>query len=405
MYFKANIAILFLAIFPILALSSQAQSGFVISGHLDGLKDGETVRLCNRYADWHIATMMDSCKVRHGKFRLKGGFVEDGPRVYQILFHNHMVFDTVAGKPEGGLLCTLFIDNGDHVVISGGDINKFQRLDFWGEVTIEGSRSNQAKLSLWPILEDMSRCYQIINRRLKAIEDSVGFDRSLVQGQLEAKSLVDKGVREVLVNNYPYYKPAIPLLLCAINQGVSDGDYHAAFVADLYDQLDDHLKSTFYGKQLKEYARLSVGQYFPDFNLPTPDGKMISLKTFISRNKISLVHFWASNSVDVRKYQHQLRVIYKMYHSKGLDIIGVSADSVAAAWKNMVQEEEYPWINVSDLKGNLKGGIVNDVYHEGGHSIPNTTNVLLDDKGRIIAWDVDGVELQWYLWKYLGDSN
>jgi hypothetical protein len=58
---------------------------------------------------------------------------------------------------------------------------------------------------------------------------------------------------------------------------------------------------------------------------------------------------------------------------------------------------------IAEPKGWLEGSMINDVYNEGGHSIPNTTNILLDDKGKIIAWDVNGPELEWYLRKYLGD--
>ncbi len=34
---------------------------------------------------------------------------------------------------------------------------------------------------------------------------------------------------------------------------------------------------------------------------------------------------------------------------------------------------------------------------------PNTTTVLLDNTGKVIAYDKSGVELQWYLSKILGE--
>ncbi len=51
-----------------------------------------------------------------------------------------------------------------------------------------------------------------------------------------------------------------------------------------------------------------------------------------------------------------------------------------------------------------KGRVVDSVYHEfSAHpdKLRNVTNVLIDANGKIIAWDPTGLELQWYLDKYL----
>ena len=55
------------------------------------------------------------------------------------------------------------------------------------------------------------------------------------------------------------------------------------------------------------------------------------------------------------------------------------------------------------MKGNMPGSTIYDVYQEGGHTLPNVTNVLLDAQGKIIAWDPHGIELQYYLWKAFGE--
>jgi peroxiredoxin len=386
------------------ALRAQLSKGFEISGHIDGVKDGEVVKLGNRFADWHELTWMDSCIVEHGEFRLKSmDPVEEGPRGYQVLFVGHRVEDTTSGNHGniGGQVISLFLNNGDKVGIRGGDINKMPGRDFSDFITIEGSPSDLAGRLLSPLLEEFAYCYDQINQTLRKVQDSIGFDRGLVQGLIEAKFIADAGLKRVLLNAPPSYAVAIPLIMVNVNDMINS--YHAAFVAGLYQKLDKSSKNTSLGREMKENAALSVGQPFPEFVLPTPDGKMISSKEFAAKNKLTVIHFWGSNSYHREQFQKELRGLYANYQSKGLGVIGVSADSVAAEWKSRVMVEQYPWTNVSDLKGNLKGGIVNDVYHEGGHSFPNTTNVLVDGNGKIIAWDVYGVELQWYLWKYLGD--
>jgi peroxiredoxin len=377
---------------PLCSIAQQPK-GFEITGHLEGLSDGEIVKLFNRFGDWHKPRWMDSCRVLHGEFHLKSTApVEEGPKIFEI------DFEEKPGREARG--CALLIDNGDKIVLKSSDVNKMKESQIFRELYIEGSPASYAWHTLLPVCLDFERCYSILEHRLARINDSVGFDRVSVQSVIDAKALIEKGL-EAAVMDVSVGRPAIPIVMIDIGEGALGKHYHPAFIFDLCKQLDEHTLQSAYGKIFQRNARLSVGQPFPNFGLPTPESKLISLKEFVAKNKITIVHFWASNSVDRQKYQRELKILYKKYHNKGLDIIGVSADSVAANWKEMIEDEAYPWANVSDLKGNMQGGIVNDVYNEGGHAIPNTTNVLVDSGGKIIAWDVDGVELQWYLWKYL----
>jgi len=92
--------------------------------------------------------------------------------------------------------------------------------------------------------------------------------------------------------------------------------------------------------------------------------------------------------------------LYEKYHKKGLEVIGLSADTDPRKWK--IGMLDIPWLNVSDLKGDK--GIVQQVYREFPNpGQANTANILLDSEGRIIAWDANGLELQWYLSNLLGD--
>jgi peroxiredoxin len=158
------------------------------------------------------------------------------------------------------------------------------------------------------------------------------------------------------------------------------------------------MKESFYGIQFKDYAKLCVGQPFPGFTLPTADGKTLALSEIIGKSKITLVHFWGSDSYIKKQMQDELRVLYNKYHGKGLNIVGFYTDKYGDQWKDLVQKEQYPWYNVSDLKG--REGMAATVYHEYialGQTIANTTNVLIDDKGKILAWDVLGAEMEWYV--------
>ena len=86
---------------------------------------------------------------------------------------------------------------------------------------------------------------------------------------------------------------------------------------------------------------------------------------------------------------------YNKYHSKGLEIVGVSFDQKKDAWTAMVKKLGMEWPQMSDLKGwQCEAG---KVY--GIRSIPS--NILLDKDGKIIAMDLRGEALQTELAKLL----
>jgi len=243
-----------------------------------------------------------------------------------------------------------------------------------------------------------------LNNYLKKIEDSVGFDPSLVGAIIEAKNRVSFSV---YLNFYKTPDTGIvhyPALLEKLIPHFNDMSGHSYLVKEIYDQLDKEGKSSYNGKVLKDWIPLCVGQPFPTFTLPDVQGKPLSFNDVVAKGKITLVHFWANRSFKRRELEEELRTQYNKYHSKGLNVVGISSDTLAYEWKGIVETEKFPWYNVSDLKGSK--GVVRTTYHELGYDPenPNTTNVLVDGTGKIIAWNVKGIELQWYLWKYL-DSN
>jgi len=94
----------------------------------------------------------------------------------------------------------------------------------------------------------------------------------------------------------------------------------------------------------------------------------------VSKNKITLVHLWASNSYHIEDYRNELLTLYEKYHKKGLEVIGLSADTDPRKWK--IGMLDIPWLNVSDLKGDK--GIVQQVYRE----FPNPGKLIR----RIFYW-------------------
>jgi peroxiredoxin len=80
--------------------------------------------------------------------------------------------------------------------------------------------------------------------------------------------------------------------------------------------------------------------------------------------------------------------IYKEFHSKGLNIVGVSLDKEASKWKEAISKDKLTWTHVSNLKfWNEPIAIQYEV-----ESIPAT--FILDASGKVVAKNLRGEELK-----------
>lgn len=79
--------------------------------------------------------------------------------------------------------------------------------------------------------------------------------------------------------------------------------------------------------------------------------------------------------------------LYNRFHSKGLNIIGVSLDEDAERWKEAIAKDKLTWTHVSNLKG----------WHDPIAQMYNVdqipTTFLLDSSGKIVGKDLHGEEL------------
>ncbi len=80
--------------------------------------------------------------------------------------------------------------------------------------------------------------------------------------------------------------------------------------------------------------------------------------------------------------------LYKEFHSQGLNVIGVSLDKDADAWKKAIADDKLEWNQVSNLK-HWEDPIA-ATY--GIESIPAT--IVLDASGKIVAKDLHGDALR-----------
>jgi peroxiredoxin len=150
----------------------------------------------------------------------------------------------------------------------------------------------------------------------------------------------------------------------------------------------EYPKSSFAQKALANAPKgtLGVGDEAIELALPSPDGKIISLKSL--RGKVVLLDFWASWCGPCRQENPNVVSAYNQYKNKGFTVFSVSLDENAEKWKAAIAKDGLVWPNhISDLKGWKSKAA--ELYNVKG--IPMT--FLLDKKGVIIATNLRGEAL------------
>jgi len=163
---------------------------------------------------------------------------------------------------------------------------------------------------------------------------------------------------------------------------------------DVYKKVYADLSAKFPGNKyldklrqdIDSYSKVAGGNTAPDFTFNTPEGKPLALSSF--KGKVVLVDFWASWCGPCRKENPNVVRLYKKYHDKGFEVLGVSLDESKEKWIAAIKKDGLIWNHVSDLKG--WGSQACALY--GIEAIPFT--VLLDKEGKIIAKSLRGRALE-----------
>ena len=100
-----------------------------------------------------------------------------------------------------------------------------------------------------------------------------------------------------------------------------------------------------------------------------------------------LLDFWASWCGPCMAEMPNVKEIYRKYHDKGLEILGVSLDSKKEPWVNAIEKNELNWNHVSTL--NKFDCPIAQRFRVTG--IPRM--YIIDKDGKIIAQDLRGEAL------------
>ncbi|PKQ65899.1 hypothetical protein BZG02_02535 [Labilibaculum filiforme] len=164
-------------------------------------------------------------------------------------------------------------------------------------------------------------------------------------------------------------------------------DYTKAILSNLED-LEKRLGNLKMSQLIQE-----KGSNFPDISLPNANGKEVSLSSL--QGKFIVLSFWASQDVNSRKQNANLKKVYDKFNKKGLEIYQVSVDQDEKLWTRAIEQDQLNWTNVCDLKT----GSVNATRLYNIQQVP--ANYLLDQKGEIVGKNLFGLALEEKIAQYV----
>lgn len=353
-----------------LAMSACAdKTGYVVTGSAEGTVDGDTVYICDMQGFFAIVPT-DTAVVKNGKFEFHGDF--EGAAI-------RFLVPTHKGTAEGLGMADFVLEN--------ANINIQTFLQKSGkQPVIESDGKNAAIYKDYEALD--KKWNDEINPYWDIVREKKGTEAEIAKAQAEMDKL--GGQRDA--EEYAFLKNHIPSgisdMLMAYNWSKYTDEQKAELMALFAEKGPEMPNYKKFVAQKKAEESTVIGSQYTDIVMQTPEGKTIKVSDYVSKNKYTLIDFWASWCGPCLREMPNVVKAYTNYHDKGLEIVGVSLDNKKDAWVNAIKKQNMPWPHMSDLKGwECAGAAAYNVK-----AIP--ANVLISQDGKIIAKDLREEALQ-----------
>jgi thiol-disulfide isomerase/thioredoxin len=342
----------------LMSLTGFSQSiNFRIEGKLNRKHDGKLIKI---YYEDGAEKKGDSVTVSKGTFKLTGNI--SSATVGKLTFGDRNFGDAIDLFLSDGTIRVTAKDSIHYSSISG------TKLAEEHEQLAKRLRPNDDKfyngIAAW--------------KKMPEGEDKKVFLTKLMSGLGEYNA-----VRRTTIQQFVKEYPGSYISLYYLDRSAAGAlaNYETSYPS--YSILSAELKATPLGKQLGERLLATkgklTGESYIDFVSTTPDGRQLSLKEVIGKNKYTLVDFWASWCGPCRKENPNVVKAFDAFKDKGFTVLSVSLDEDAAKWKAAIEKDGMPWYHVSSLKGWKEPAAA--LYNI--RAIPQ--NVLVDSQGKIVA--------------------
>ena len=343
--------------------------GYVLSGTIETVPNG--TRLILKSLEENRQINLDTANVTDGLFKFEGSIE----------------------KPN---LCFLEIDGLRGrlpFILENKDLSFTLYKDSLSLSKVTGSKENDLSLEYMDHLRKVKKQGQELTRPYavaKQNNDTLAMDK--ITAEIEAYKLeVESFNKEFVTKNKNSLFNAFLFENLLNSKGLSESDAQA-IIAEMSEETLKLAPIARIQKKINANAATAIGQLAPTFSGPSPDGSIIELDKI--KGKVTIIDFWAAWCGPCRRENPNLVKIYKEFHDKGLEIVGVSLDGSSrqkdakGAWIKAIADDGLTWHQVSNL--NYFNGPIAKQYNI--QSIPAA--YIIDSEGKIVAKNLRGDKLR-----------
>ncbi|WP_209400526.1 TlpA disulfide reductase family protein [Pseudozobellia sp. WGM2] len=355
-----------------LAACNQKPEGYTFQGNLTGeVANGTNVYL-RAVGENGQPVDVDTTTVENGKFVFTGQ--AETPEMHYVFVDQLMGYTAV--------------------IIENGEIQLTAQKDSLGMAQVKGTLQND-------IFADYVEKSKELTQQAQSIQQDMQ-QANISRDTATAISLRDEmnELQESYKNfELDYIKSHPEALISAllIDRALGTRTVTAEEAQEMYDALSPEIKETKTAKTISEKLEAqkqaeanekntSIGAKAPNFTAPDPEGKDLALEDVLG--KVTLVDFWAAWCKPCRAENPNVLAVYNKYHDKGLNILGVSLDRTADAWKKAIEDDGLVWNHVSHVS--YFNDPIAKLYNV--NAIPAA--FLLDENGVIVAKNLRGPALE-----------
>ena len=365
--------ILFIAVTAVMAFSSCQSSKVNIAGRFVGL-DADMVYL--EQSTPLEQAIIDSVSLNEeGEFKLTINDVKQTPSLYYICYNNERL--------------PLLLSGGDNITVSSAG-NLLRNYE------VEGSQESELLQQFTRRYVEGAMAMNDIISKISASEMNDDERKKMAQEYTRIKHETQRFQLGFIIENKANIAAVYALHQRLPNESnLFNGNSDIVYYRTVVEALEQSYPETPYLPILRsQVARMDAQinllsqvteSNFPDIEMPDMYGKKQQLSTL--SGKVILLHFWSAGIGNSNALNADLKEIYGKYHDQGFEIFQVAVDTSKSAWVTAVQEQQLPWISVSDLLGNASPTV--GVYNV--KKLP--TSYLIDRKGNIVAKDLVDEEL------------
>lgn len=344
-----------LALSLLIPVFSCQNNEFTFTGKIEGMKDGDSVFI-NRFtnAEWE---MYDTLVVKNSEFSMTRK--ADSCEILSFWIRN-----------ANGYYQGFFFSEPGKITLNADD----------EKTTIGGTPLNdqyqQISDSIYGFSDRIAALYETGD------PSSADVARKSEALQQEVKAYLQKKITKNAENQ-------LGLFLTLSNSSLFAPEEMEQLIASLPEKTRNNPAIKSISSTIEQLKKNAVGQPYTDFEMTTPEGNSIKISDIVSKNKITVLDFWASWCGPCMAEAPDMVRLYQKVHAQGVEFVGVSLDTDEKAWKKAIADKGLIWPQGSELK---------EWQHNNGaklytvEGIPYT--VVLSQEGTILAKGLRAEQLE-----------